>query len=418
MSHNESFQNGWIVEKPRSGWTAFKLCWRERDGSGELVPKSKTMPRYQEDGKPTLKKHAEKELSNRLRPINDGTTLPTAVRAVTMNGLIERYWPIYVERQKMRPSTQDGYHAILTKWIKPQLGDLEIAKITPEVITGFMEKLSEAKRSEKSETTLSDKYQKNIYNLLMQLFELAVTYDLIQRNPVRRMLHRPSVEKKEKPTFPLEKMRPFFLALPEAWRPFFLTLCLTGMRQGEILGLRWQDINFAGKLIHKRNVLYRGELLTGLKNTKKKDGKPREHRVGMPALLKHVLEKHLELTLYKEPEHYVFCRVDGTAQDPDHIRNCVLYPALDKAEIPRQKWGSGHHMFRHSAGSLLYAATGDLKKTQEQLGHSDIQTTANIYTHIDLKQKHQSAEALETALSADLLPAFPGSATQPATQKI
>jgi integrase len=73
-------------------------------------------------------------------------------------------------------------------------------------------------------------------------------------------------------------------------------------------------------------------------------------------------------------------------------------------------------MFRHAAGSILYAATGgDLKKTQEQLGHADIQTTANIYTHVDLKQKHQSAEALELALSADLLPAFSGSATQSAT---
>jgi len=108
---------------------------------------------------------------------------------------------------------------------------------------------------------------------------------------------------------------------------------------------------------------------------------------------------------------------NGSPQDPDHVRNCVLYPALDQAGIPRQKWASGHHLFRHSAGSVLYAVTGDLKKTQEQLGHADIQTTANIYTHVDLKQKQQSAEALERALSADLLPAFPGSATQPATQK-
>src|SRR5581483_2450177 len=151
-------------------------------------------------------------------------------------------------------------------------------------------------------------------------------------------------------------------------------LLSTGMRQGEILGLRWQDIDFTGNLIYKRNALYRGELQTGLKNTKKKDRTPRQHRVGMSAFLKQVLQQHLELTLYKEPEHYVFCRADGAPQDPDHIRNCVLYPAMDRAEIPRQKWGSGLHMFRHSAGSLLYAVTGDLKKTQEQLGHADIQT--------------------------------------------
>jgi integrase len=385
-----------------------------------LVTRCKTMPRFQEDGKPTLMKHAEKERDTILRPVNDGLTAPTAVRAVTLNDLLEKYWPIYVERQKMRPSTKDGYSSMLEKWIKPHLGGNELAKITPDVITGFMKILSEAKPSRaKAEDagTLSDKYQKNLYNLLMQLFELAATYDLIQKNPVRPMLHRPSVEKLEKPLLPREKVRDLFLALPEAWRPSVLTLLLTGMRQGELLGLRWQDIDFAGKLIYKRNVMYRGELLAGLKNTKKKtDGKPREHKVAMPPLLMHVLQEHQERTLYKESTHYVFCREDGSPLDPDHMRNCVLYPAMAKAGIPRQKYANGLHMFRHAAGSILYAATGgDLKKTQEQLGHADIQTTANIYTHVDLKQKHQSAEALELALSADLLPAFSSSATQPAT---
>jgi integrase len=370
----------------------------------------------------TIRKDAERELDAILRPINDGRTLPAAVHAVTMNDLLERYWPTYVERQKMRRSTQDGYHGMIEKWIRPHLGNLELVKVTPEVITGFMEILSEAKSFETSTNTLSDKYRKNIYNLTKQLFELAITYDVIQKNPVRPMLHRPSVEKREKPTFPMEKLRPFFLALPEAWRPFFLTLCLTGVRQGEILGLRWQDVDFEANLIHKRNMLYRHKLEAGIKDTRKKDGSaPRKHQVGMPALLKHVLQQHFALTLFNKAEDFVFCRADGSPQDPDHIRNCVLYPALDKVGVPRQKWANGHHMFRHSAGSVLYAVTGDLKKTQEQLGHAGLMTTANIYTHVDLKQKHQSAEALQTALAADLTPAFDlfplSSATLPATRK-
>jgi integrase len=169
-------------------------------------------------------------------------------------------------------------------------------------------------------------------------------------------------------------------------------------------------------------MLYRLKLEAGIKDTRKKDSSaPRKHQVGMPPLLKHVLQQHFTLTLYSQPQDFVFCRADGSPQEPDHIRNCVLYPALDKAGVPRQKWASGHHMFRHSAGSVLYAVTGDLKKTQEQLGHADIQTTANIYTHVDLKQKHQSAEALETALVADIQEAFSSvrseSATLPATQK-
>src|SRR4051812_21107722 len=108
MSTN--FQKGTIVEEVRAGgWTAFKLYWRERDGLGKLVLRTKTMPRG------TVRKDAEKELNTILRPINDSASEPIAVRAVTLNDLLERYWPAYVDRQKMRPSTLDGYNAVLNK---------------------------------------------------------------------------------------------------------------------------------------------------------------------------------------------------------------------------------------------------------------------------------------------------------------
>jgi len=83
---------------------------------------------------------------------------------------------------------------------------------------------------------------------------------------------------------------------------------------------------------------------------------------------------------------------------------CSRYPALDAAKIERTKRGSGLHMFRHTAGSVVYAVTGDLKKAQEQLGHADIQTTGNIYVHSDLAQKQEAAKALELTFAADLLP--------------
>jgi len=123
----------------------------------------------------------------------------------------------------------------------------------------------------------------------------------------------------------------------------------------------------------------------------------------MPGLLSAVLKQHFETTLYREPQHFVFCRADGSPLDPDHMRNCVLYPAMDKANIERQKRGSGLHMFRYLAGSVVYAVTGDIMKAQEQLGHSDLQTTSNIYVHSNLTQKQEAAKALELTFAADLL---------------
>jgi integrase len=136
----------------------------------------------------------------------------------------------------------------------------------------------------------------------------------------------------------------------------------------------------------------------------------------MTPFLEHVLEQHHETTLYKEPTHYVFCREDGSPLDPDHMRNYILYPAMDAAKIERQKRGSGLHMFRHTAGSVVYALTGDLEKAQDQLGHADIQTTGKFYVHTDDAQKEAAASALELAFAADLQSAFTNLLPGPATQ--
>jgi integrase len=397
---SNSFQKGWIQEVPRSGWTAFKIYWRERDGEGKLVPRSKTMPRYQPDGKcPTLRKHAEKELARILQPINDGTSAPLGVRGVTFDNLLERHWDPYVEKQKMRPSTRDGYSSMLKIWIKPYFGNMELSKITKDTISGFFQKLRDANKSEQ--------YQKNMYSVLHKMFELAVAYDLIQVSPVNKILHLPQVERGEKQTLPLDKVQTFFSTLPVRWRAPIAVLLLTGMRQGELLGLRWMDIDFDSKLIRKTHVVYRGKLIEGLKQTRR-TGKPRKHTVGMAPIVEQILRMHQGVTLFNKPENFVFCREDGRPLDPDHVRRYVLYPAMEAATIPVVKRESGLHLFRHTVVSEVAKRLG-LKMAQEQAGHSDIQTTANIYTHVDTDQKLQAAKALQEAFATHLLPSLESS---------
>jgi hypothetical protein len=224
-----SYQTGWIRELPRDGgeWTAFKLCWRERDatnntgacGSAEprWVERSRVLPRYRsEDGKPTLRKHAEKELKLILAPINASaearaiagriSSSPLVVHKVTFNGLLDLHWDDYVSNQKLRRSTQDGYVAMLENWIKPFFGDMLLSQITKATVGEFFASL----RAE----GLSDQYQKNIYGLLHKLFELAEAFELIQSSPINKMLHRPHVERGEKPALPVGKVKAFFEALP------------------------------------------------------------------------------------------------------------------------------------------------------------------------------------------------------------
>lgn len=387
-----SYQKGWIVEVRRAGWRAFKLHWRERTTGGKWVIRTRMAPRYQEDGvKPTLAKHAQQLLDSILADINTQNGGMVQVKpTVIFSDLVESYWKPYMVKQRMRPSTIDGYSSPLEKWINPFFGKMTISKIGPEDVTRFMMKLEEAK--------LASKYQKNIYCLLMRVFEIARTYDLIAVSPLRPLLHRPSVERKEKPVLPVEKLRDLFQAMTSFRdRAFYATLIMTGMRQGEALAVRRQDVDFVQGSIHKSNVVYRGELVAGLKNTRK-DGKIRQHTVAMPEMLKGILVSIMETSEFKDPDSYVFHQADGKPLDPDHMRNYVLYPALDSIGVERTPYGFGHHMFRHMAATRI-ASTLGLKHAQQQLDHSDIQTTANIYTHQNLVQKHESASALEGQLA-------------------
>jgi integrase len=205
-------------------------------------------------------------------------------------------------------------------------------------------------------------------------------------------------------TLPLDKVQAFFNALPVRWRAPIAVLLLTGMRQGELLGLRWMNVDFNSKLIRKTHVVYRGQLIEGLKQTRR-TGKPRKHTVGMSPVVEQILRMHKEVTLFNQPEHFVFCREDGRPLDPDHARRYVLYPAMEVAGIPVIKRESGLDLFRHTVVSEVAKRLG-LKMAREQAGHSDIQTTANIYTHVDAAQKLQAAAALQEAFATHLLPSL------------
>jgi integrase len=90
--------------------------------------------------------------------------------------------------------------------------------------------------------------------------------------------------------------------------------------------------------------------------------------------------------------------------DPDHIRRYVIYPAMETAGIPRENRENGLHMFRHTVVSELAKRSG-LLAAQRQAGHSNIATTADTYTHIDMEQVLGNANALSEAFAAYLLPA-------------
>ena len=113
---------------------------------------------------------------------------------------------------------------------------------------------------------------------------------------------------------------------------------------------------------------------------------------------------HKQQSAFTLRDDFVFCRLDGSPCDPDHLRKEVLYPAMDRAGIKRLPRSHGFHLFRHTAASIVHKETGSVKLAQRQLGHSNMSTTADVYIHPDDEEARKAAEVLARAICPPYCP--------------
>jgi integrase len=237
--------------------------------------------------------------------------------------------------------------------------------------------------------------------MLGSVFTLAVENDLIVKSPVRTR-HKPSLTREEKPVWSAAQVRTIINAVPDRFKVLFTTIALTGLRLGELLALQWKHIDFENSKLKVEQSLWEGQIAS----TKTRSS-VREILFG--EVLSRHLTDHLQGSRHIGPQDFVFSKEAGGPLHPDILRRDVLYSALDRSGIPRPTRVSGFHMFRHSAATFLNQQTGNLKLAQKFLGHADITTTANIYTHTSSDSDRGASVAIERAIFGDLFPIVPDS---------
>jgi integrase len=164
---------------------------------------------------------------------------------------------------------------------------------------------------------------------------------------------------------------------------------------GELLAIQWKHVNFDNCTLQIKQALWEGQLLSP-----KTEGSVRTILFG-PALLAALNLQKLN-SKRRGQEDFVFSNPGGMPLNPDVLRRDVLYPALDRLGIPRASRSSGFHTFRHSAATIVNRKTGNLKLVQRLLGHSNLSTTADVYTHTFAEAEREAALALEQAIYGDL----------------
>jgi integrase len=384
-----SYQQGYVSTPihTRRG-IVFRIRYRVRTGEGKWTHKSETL--YELPGR----KAARDVLQQRIR---EASATPPETSELTFQEFVEAYWTPYLRHKGRKPSTRVGYACALKRHVLPALGQLRLKDITPVHI----ENLVKAKLEDKSQ--LSPKTVLNLLRLVQGIFSLAVDNDLVPRSPVRRK-HVPHVPRSEKPRWTREQVRAILDEIPANYRPVFVCLALTGIRAGELLGLQWKHLSIERRELRIEQSLWNKQVVEP-KTKSSKDS------IWFDDVLARVLAEHRQNSRFTGPEDFVFAKPDGSPLNPDVLRRDVLYPALDRLRIPRPKGASGFHAFRHTAGSVVEEQTGRLKLAQRFLRHSNLSTTADIYTHTSRQAERDAAIALERAYFGDLFQVVPNSGT-------
>ena len=222
-----------------------------------------------------------------------------------------------------------------------------------------------------------------VQRTLSAVLSQAVEDSILSANPAFRMgrhLRKGDEPRREIHPFSREEAHWFLAAIEKHWPEhyaFFLSALRTGMRLGELLALKWGDIDFTSRFIEVQRNLVSGKLTTP-KNTNR-------HRVDMSAHLSQTLERQLvaaKVAALKggksAPPAWVFTNRDGEPLDGDNLRRRVFQPALAKANLRQVRL----HDLRHTFASLLIQQDESLAYVRDQLGHSSIQVTVDIYGHL------------------------------------
>ena len=283
----------------------------------------------------------------------------------------------------LAPKTIERYRELAT-YLAPELLAMPLSEITPLHLSREWTRLLKSgghHRKTKQARPLSSKTVRHIAGLVSSAFARAERWGLVATNPVKRS--EPPVPRKHRGVAltPAQQVLIFASASGPWCMATFLELCAaTGARRGEVLALRWSDIQ-DGRAIITRSLTQTKQLLE-FKGTKTE--KPRDVKVpdsALAALAAH-RKRQDEFRRQFGPDYrtdldLIFANSDGTPLRPNSISSVVSL-LFRRLGLPK---GASLHSLRHTHGSHLVADGVPLPVVAERLGHSSVRTTADVYTH-------------------------------------
>jgi integrase len=307
-------------------------------------------------------------------------------------------WLEDTHKYRLRQRTYERYDQILRLHLIPGLGHHPIQKLAPQHLQAFYK--------HKLEDGLSKSTVGTFHNVLHKALDTALRWGLVSRN-VSELVTPPRKEHYEIQPLCIEQVQQLLKALPgNPLEVLFLLALGTGMRQGEILALKWQDIDLMRGTLQVRRVL------THITVRLRKVGEPSfietepktergRRSLALPEVVLQALIAHKEQQAvlirdagrYWQHHDYVFCTKLGKHLTPNYVVT-TFKSLLKKAGLPNIRF----HDLRHTAATTLLALGVNPKIVQEMLGHTEISMTMDIYSHVLPTMQKEAMYKLNTAL--------------------
>jgi integrase len=330
--------------------------------------------RVREVPKIQTRRGAEQYERQRLAELLSGRPQPREVPAATEKKKVvptvavfgQRFVEKYAQANN-KPSEVATKQMVLSLHIGPQLGHLRLDQVGPEEIEGY--------KAQKLKDGLSPKSINNHLIVLRRMLAVAEEWKLIASVPKVKWLKVPEVEFDFLNFVEAGKL----LAAAEGeWRAMIAVGMKAGLRQGELLGLRWRDVDLStGKIVVRQSIV------RGIVGTPK-GGRSREVPLSPDLLTILKAQRHLRGEL-------VFCDLEGHALTKNQCRR-PLYDSCKRAGLRQIGW----HVLRHTFASHLVMRGAAIKVVQELLGHTDIMTTMR-YAHLSPETRRDAVALLDVS---------------------
>lgn len=363
---------------------------------------------------------AETFLTNVQYGLNSGTYID--LDRIFVFEYLDRW--LESEKSRLSPTTYSGYEVNIRCHINPIIGGIRLQELRALNIKELYSKLQRNRKIKINDkprefNPLSSKSILYVHRVLSKALEDALKDEIIHRNPAKAVTppkltkHKAKFLESKEIKLMLEKFKD-----DEMYIPVFLSVVL-GLRRGEVLGLRWENINFDNKVISiceqytmadgkpifiedvksdgsKRDIVVTDRIINILKAHKKSQKKNRimEGKKYIKEIKCNYMnsDSTTEEKVLKTTD-FVCTWQDGSLFNPSHISRSFKI-RMKNYGLPEIKF----HELRHSNGALMITQNVQLKGASERLGHSTIAITNDLYGHVEKSVQQQIAETIDSAI--------------------